>query len=493
MAYAPAYVKVQIAGLASKGSVRAVSAVEPSRPSSPTPSRATTGAAEALAAPEDTLAPEEPILTIDRSLGAEYAPSQRFRTFSSLIEVPAFRWYMLSMTANWSGMQMQQVVRGLLAYQITDSFSALGGVALANAIPRLFLALVGGVLADRASRRLVLQGGQTVSAILTVATATLIFTDRLRIEHLYITAALQGVAMSFSMPARQAMIPDIVGEARLTNAIGLNASGMNTMRLFAPATAGLLIALVGFGWVYVLMAVLFSMAVVGMFKVPKTSGMASGTAVPAGRRGRGAGTRGGFTAMMEGFRYLGRNPTLRMLLIVHLFVVVLALTFQRLAPGFVSEVLSDNEDQAAWRLGVLLTVMGGGALLGSLVIASMPNKGRGRLMLWSIAVFGLGLMAFAISQNFWVSLPIAFVLGIGQSGRQSLSQILIQTHTENEYRGRISSIMMMEMGLESFGTFAIALVAAAFGAQFAFGSVAVALILVAILVAAFLPSYRRLD
>ena len=92
-----------------------------------------------------------------------------------------------------------------------------------------------------------------------------------------------------------------------------------------------------------------------------------------------------------------------------------------------------------------------------------------------------------------MSLPIAFLLGIGQSGRQSLSQILIQTHTENEYRGRISSIMMMEMGLESFGTFAIALVAAAFGAQVAFGTVGFALILVAVVVALSLPTYRRLD
>jgi len=436
---------------------------------------------------------DEPTITIDRSIASTYARKRRFRTFDALIEVPAFRWYMLSMMGNWSAMQMQQVVRGLLAYQITGSFTALAGVALANAIPRLFLALVGGVLADRASRRVVLQVGQSVSAILTIAVAALIFSDQLRVEHLYIAAALQGVAMSFSMPARQAMIPDIVGEDRMTNAMGLNASGMNTMRLFAPATAGFLIALIGFGWVYVLMAVLFTLAVVGMFKVHPARGTRPAAAAGTVRTGRGAGTRGGFAAMVEGFRYLGRNRILRILLIVHLFVVVLSLTFQRLAPGFVSEVLAVGEEQAAWRLGVILTVMGGGALVGSLAIASLPNRNRGRMLIGSVAVFGVALLAFAISQNFWVSLPIAFVLGVGQAGRQSLSQILIQTHTENEYRGRISSIMMMEMGLESFGTFAIALVAAAFGAQVAFGSVAVALLLVAFVVATFVPTYRRLD
>lgn len=470
-----------------------MSAAEQPRPSSPEDARSE---AALLTRAPDADTETTSTVTADRSIRSEYTSTRRFRTFDTLIEVPAFRWYLLSMMGNWSGMQMQQVVRGLLAYEITGSFAALGGVALANALPRLFLALVGGVLADRASRRLVLQVGQAASALITAAMAVLLFADQLRIEHLYIAAVLQGVAMSFSMPARQAMIPDIVGEARLTNAIGLNASGMNTMRLLAPATAGFVVAFVGYGWAYVLMAVLFSSAVLGMFRVPKGRAAVS-TAAPsnasAARGHRGGGTRGGVKDMVEGFRYLGRNPVLRMLLIVHLFVVVLTLTFQRLAPGFVSEVLAEGESQAAWRLGVILTVMGGGALLGSLVIASLPNRGRGRLLIGSIAIFGITLLAFAISESFWVSIGIVFILGIGQAGRQSLSQILIQSHTENEYRGRISSIMMMEMGLESFGTFAIALVAAAFGAQVAFGGVGIALLVLSLVVFLTLPAYRRLQ
>ncbi|MGE3960375.1 MAG: MFS transporter [Dehalococcoidia bacterium] len=432
--------------------------------------------------------------TVDRSISAEYTSSRRFRTFDSLIEVPAFRWYLLSMMGNWSAMQMQQVVRGSLAYEITGSFTALGGVAIANALPRLFLALVGGVLADRASRRLVLQAGQLASAVFTAAIAVLLFTDQLRIEHLYVAAALQGAAMSFSMPARQAMIPDIVGEERLTNAIGLNASGMNTMRLLAPATAGILVAYFDYAWGYALMTALFTLAVIGMFRVPKQpTARAASTSSPILRAGHGHRSRGGLKEMNEGFKYLGRNPTLRMLLAVHLFVVILTLTFQRLAPGFVAEVLASDEQQARWRLGVVLTFMGAGALIGSLAIASLPNRKRGRLLIGSIALFGVALLAFAVSQSFWISLGIVFILGIGQAGRQSLSQILIQSHTENAYRGRISSIMMMEMGFESLGTFVIALVAGAFGAQVAFGSVAVALLLLALVVTLFLPAYRRLD
>lgn len=424
--------------------------------------------------------------------------ARRLRTLDSILDVPAFRWYLLSMLGNWSAMQMQQVVRGYLAYDMTGSYAALGAVALANSVPRLLLALSGGVIADRASRRYVMQAGQAFSALLTAAVAVLLFADLLTVTHLIITAALQGVSMSFTMPARQAMIPEIVGPERLTNAIGLNASGMNTMRLLAPALAGVLLAVVGGAWVYTLMAALYVAAVVAMFRVPTKpvappmhDGAPRMEAAP--RPVRTGSSRGGLRDIGEAFAYLRHQPVLTMLLVVHLFVVLFSMPYQRLLPGFVADVLANNDAEAAWKFGVLLTFTGLGALMGSLFVASLPNRRRGRLLIASIALFAVALLAFAASVNFWLSIGIVIVLGIGQAGRQSLSQILIQTHVEDAYRGRISSIMMMEMGLESFGTFAIALIAVAFGIQWAFGFVALALLAVAVVVALLLPSYRRLE
>lgn len=433
-------------------------------------------------------AANDPLSTAEPDVEPGLPPTRRFRTFDAVLDVPAFRWYLLSMMANWSGMQMQNFARGYLAYQITGSFAALGGIALANAIPRLLLALSGGVIADRASRRYVLQAGQFASFAITAWLAALLFAGRLTFNDLLIASVLQGIAMAFTMPARQAMIPQIVGPERLTNAFGLNATAMNGTRLLMPALAGVLVAVVGASWVFALMAAMFLLAFLAMFRVPKEPPAAAGAARP-----RGGGGRSGVGDIVEAFRYLRHQRVLATLLGVHLFVVLLTMPYQRLLPGFVDEVLATNESESAFILGLLLAVTGGGALIGSLVVASLPDRRRGLLLVGSMTMFALALLAFAWSGNVWLSVGIVLVLGFGQAGRQSLNQILIQTHVDDAYRGRISSIMMMEMGLESFGTFGFALFAAAFGGAWAFTLVAVGLVVVAAVIVFFLPSYRRLE
>jgi MFS family permease len=430
----------------------------------------------------------------------EPGPERRLRTFDALIEVPAFRWFMVAMLGNWGSLQMQQVVRGFLVYYLTDSYAALGGMALANSAPRLVLALFGGVVADRMPKRLVIQAGQAFNAMLTLSIATLLVFDVLRFEHLVISAVLQGISNSFTQPARQALIPEIVGLARLTNAVALNVSGMNTMRLVGPTIAGFMLAVAGFEWVYFLMTGLYVLAVIALLRVPRrpvegyeaTTGSWKGGAA----RGGGATSKGGRSGLgdiADALRYLRGQRTLAMLLIVHLCIVLFSMPFQRLLPGFVDEVLSSSETQTGLRLGFLYTATGVGALAGSLVIASMPGRRRGKLLLYGTALTGVMLLAFTRSEVFWVSVPIIVVMGVGQASRQTLSQVLIQTHVTNEYRGRISSIMMMEMGLTSFGTFGFGVLASEIGIRQALGIAGVALVVVAAVVYAFVPRYRDLD
>ena len=413
-----------------------------------------------------TLAPEpEPHL-----------PERRFRTFDSLIDVPVFRWYMLSQVGNQGAQLMQMVVRGFLAYTLTNSFAALGFVELAAAVPRVFLALYGGVVADRASRRVIIQVGQALNAALALVLATLLFAGLLRFEHLVISATVQGVMNSFVMPARQSMIPEIVGPQRLMNAFALNALGMNILRLGAPALAGGLIAAVGAGWVYLMMAGLFLFGMVALFRVPTTTAamraIAKGTSVDGAHAASHSGTREIFDAL----RYLRGQRVLVILLILHCVIGILALPYQRLMPGFVDTVLSGgNHDQTATIMGALLSFTAIGALFGSLLIASLPSRSRGKLLIGSLVIFGVGLFAFSASTTFWLSASIVIVLGIGQAGRQSLVNILIQSHVSNEYRGRVSSILVLEDGIESFGIFLIALLAEAVGPQLALGIVAISL------------------
>jgi len=421
-----------------------------------------------VADPSETSTPQT---TAAQELGAS---TRRFRTFDSIFDVPAFRWYLVSMAGHWSALQMQQVARSFLAYYITGSFAALGVIELANTIPRLFLALYGGVVADRASRRVILQAGQMINAFLAAGVAALLFLDALRIEHLVLAALGQGILNSFVQPARQAMIPEIVGPARLTNAFALNVFTLNVLRLGAPALAGVMLAVVSAGWVFAVMVVLNVLSVVFLFPIPKlnaasraTLGAAAGVAAAVRQRR----DRMGFGAMKEGFAYLNRTRLILWLIAIHGTTQMLTLPYQRLLPGFIDEVLANSQDQTAVYTGVLLSLTAVGALVGSLLIASLPDRKRGMLLVYSLAVFGVSLVALSVSNVLWISAGIVLVLGVGQSMRQSIANILIQSRVDDVYRGRVSSIMLMDDGLESLGIFAVALTADFAGAEWAFGSV----------------------
>jgi MFS family permease len=442
--------------------------------------------------------------------GQDLAPAEgpvegrrRFRTFDSLIDVPAYRWYMGSMMGNWSAMQMQQVARGYLAYQVTGSFAALGLVELANTWPRLFLALYGGVLADRASRRVIIQIGQAAQALNAGIIAVLLFTGELQFFHLILASFAQGVFNSFVLPARQAMIPEIVGPERLMNAFALNVFALNTMRLVAPAFAGAVIAFLmdrtggdtffSVGVVFAMMACFQVVAVVGLFPVPRTNArtrlaLQGDVAVAVAE----ANDRVGLRDIKEAFGYLNRERVIVWLMVIHSSTAMLGIVYQRLLPGFVETVLGATEDRSAAVMGSLLTVTAFGALLGSLLIASLPPRHRGKILAFSLALFGSTLILFASSTVFWISAVIVFALGIGQSIRQSIANILIQSRVEERFRGRVSAIMLLDDGLESLGVFGIAIAADALGAQWALAAVGCIMIAYAVAIWA-KRSIRELD
>ena len=427
------------------------------------------------------------------------------RTFDSL-QVPAFRWFMLAMLGQFNAMNMQMLVRGYLVFELTGSFAALGAMSLANAVPMLVFSLAGGVLADRAPRKLVLAAGQLANAGLAAVIAVLLFTDLLRFEHLIASAVLQGFVWSMMMPARQAMIPEIVGEERLMNAVSLNVAGMNFMRLVAPGVGGLMIAVLGGAdWVYVVIASSFLLATVALMPIqlqPAAAGSGrSGSSAPAtrgggggfgggGSSGGGGGIGGGSVRdLVDGLRYVRRNRTVLTLLVVNLVIVLFSMPYMMLLPGFVAEVLGGGAGQ----LGLLMTVSGVGALAGSLVIASMPARNRGKILLLSSVVLGVALVAFSASQWLWLTALIMVVIGVAQTGRMSISNVLLQAYVENEYRGRVMSIYMMEFGIVSFGVFFVGILASIVGGSYAIGGTAVALIIVSVGVLLFVPRLRNLD
>ncbi len=140
-----------------------------------------------------------------------------------------------------------------------------------------------------------------------------------------------------------------------------------------------------------------------------------------------------------------------------------------------------------------MSVSGIGAITGSITLASMTNKKRGFMLLASSLILGLALIGFSFSSSWYLSLALIIFVGLGQTGRMALSNTLLQYYVEDEYRGRVMSILMMEFGLTSLGTFGAAILAEAIGVQWAVGGFAMVLVFLSILALAFVPRIRRLD
>jgi MFS family permease len=413
------------------------------------------------------------------------------------------------MMAQMGAMNMQMVSRAWLVYELTDDTKWLGGMALANAVPMLFFALFGGVMADRIQKKAILAVGQGASAVIALVIAVAVIVDVISLERqagvwfLIAASVAQGIVMGLMMPSRQAIIPELVGSARLMNAVALNTAGMNINRLMAPAVAGLLIALVGIQTVYLAMTGLY---VIGLVLVSRLK--ATGTI----SLGRG----GALADMLEGLRYVRGNTMARDLLILTLMGVLLSMPYMFLMPVFAKDVQIVGPGEYSWltsipllgalladvpglltessfRLGLLMSVSGIGALVGSLWIASMSNRNRGNAYIWSVAVLGVFLALYSVVTVFALGLLMIIGVGFGQSARMALSNGLVQDSVDDEHRGRVMSIYMMEFGFSSFSTFAVSALADVTGVQWAVGGTALFLIPLALYYYAFNSNVRRLQ
>lgn len=425
------------------------------------------------------------------------------RTFEAL-NSRSFRWFFVAMLAQFSSMHMQMLVNPWLVFDITGSYARVGAIALASAIPGLILGFPGGVVADRAPKKIVVQIGQTVNAVGTLGIAVLLTLDMLTFTHLMLVSALQGGVFAIMGPARQAMIPEIVGPRRLSNAIGLNMAGLNVTRMGVPALGGFLIVIIGPAGVYYLMGILILIAVAGLIPVTKhvmtaedieearVLAAAAGTdeaprMLPVGGHGGGSGARG-LSDIRDGIRYMRGDPVVLALLWINFYIVLMSMPYMQMLAGFVKEVLHGGPEQ----IGFLISATGIGALAGSLVVASMPNRGRGKVFLVSALILGVALVGFVISTSLWLTAVIMLAVGFGQAGRMSLGSILIMSYTNAEFQGRVMSVYMMEFSLVSFGTFAVGILAEMVGIQWAIGSTAAALVIVSIYGLLLMPRVRDL-
>jgi MFS family permease len=405
------------------------------------------------------------------------------RTFESF-KNPVFRLYYGALLGQRASANMQMMTRSLLVYHLTDSAAILGLMSLANALPMLFLALFGGVIADRVQKKYVLLVGQLCSAAISLGIALSLTTGYLSAERagswwiLIAASALQGTVMGLMAPSRQAIVPEIVGEKQLMNAIALNNMAMNTLRLIAPAVAGFLIGdNYNFKVVYFAMTGMYVVAVIFIMLMPRTSRI---TAIRSSV----------FAEIWEGLRYVRSRTTILLLLGFILIVIFLSRPYMVLMPIFTEKILMVGPTG----YGILLSISGAGAILGALVLASLPNRRRGILLLLGCLVLGSALIGFSFSTSWPLSIILIVVVGLGQAARMTLGNTLVQYYVDDDYRGRVMSIYTMNFGFTSLGTFVAGLMAdTAIGVEWTVGGFAMVLVVVTLMVAVFLPRIRNLQ
>lgn len=347
---------------------------------------------------------------------------------------------------------MDQVSRGWLMYQLTGSALELGMVTAARGLPLLVFGIIAGAVADRSGRKLQLIVAQLTNAAVNLALATLVLTHHVQPWHVYATALLAGTVQAFQQPARQTLVSDIVGNKHLLNALALNSAALNGARAIGPAIGGILIAAVGVDGSYYAQAALYLMATVWTFQM----------AVPGRSPESAEARREPFvTSVKNGLVYVGRNRTIRTLLIIALGPMFLTMPYTSMMPIFALDVLHGG----ARLQGLLLTCVGIGALAGALYVASVVRRsGYTWVVVAGAIAFSAGVLGFSLSRWVPISVPLLLATGVFSVTYQTQDQTLAQILAPRHLRGRVMSIYLLNRGLVPMGSLLAGVLASLMGA-----------------------------
>ncbi|MEM9036602.1 MAG: MFS transporter [Actinomycetota bacterium] len=360
------------------------------------------------------------------------------RTFASL-ELPDYRRLWFAGALAFAAMPMQAIARGFVAFQLTGTNSSLGLVFLGMGLPMLVCTPLGGVAADRLPKRMVLLLANGVLALSAGAIATALITDSLEFWMLVVSAAFQGAAFAFIAPTRLAFSAELVGRDRLVNAVLLAQISMNATRVIGPGLAGALIGIATIGpeGVYVILTVILVAAVVLTSRLPA---------------GEPKGDHSDTTPLDDlqaGIRYVRAHPEIGRPAVLALLVVAVAFPYVSFLPSLVDDVLGGGP---GW-LGALSSAGAVGAVVVSLRIAGRRD---GTITDVQLAVAGLafggGVILLGVAPGLWLALGAAFAAGAGNAAFQSLSNSLVLLRADEEFHGRMQSLLML--GFSAFGIFA---------------------------------------
>ncbi|WP_267935135.1 MFS transporter [Saccharothrix sp. S26] len=349
--------------------------------------------------------------------------------FGSL-RVRNYRLYASGQVVSLVGLWMQRVAQDWLVLELSDgSPVALGIAAALQFAPTLLLSLWAGVLADRMDKRKLLLVLETGLGLCALTLGLLDVTGVVQLWHVYLLCLLLGAVSAVETPVRQSFVVEMVGRDQLTNAVALNAMTFNLARMVGPAVAGVMIIVVGTGWVFLINAVSFVGVLAGLLLM-RASELHRGDPVP---REKGQ--------LREGLRYVRKRPDLVILLFLVFFISTFGLNFYVTLAVLARNTFGGDADA----YGLLSTMLAVGTLAGATLAAKRSANGKPRLRLLIIGALAFGVLEIVagIMPSIWLTCAALIPLGIAMMTFTTTANATVQLAVSPAMRGRVMGLYML--------------------------------------------------
>ena len=323
----------------------------------------------------------------------------------------------------------------VLAELTPHNATAVGIVMALQFGPSMVLLPLTGFAADHFDRRKLLLFTQSAQALLALGLGLLTVSGAVQLWHVYVFALLLGCVTAFDAPARQTFVAELVSDALLSNAVALNSTSFNAARMIGPAIAGLLIASIGTGWVFLINAASF-VAVIAALALLRVEELH--------RKDRAARKPG---SLLDGFRYVRERPELRTVL----WMLFLVMTFGINFPVFVSAMAVNVFHAGSHEFGILTSMLAIGSVSGALFAARRETP-RASLLLGASVVFGTTLAVAALMPTYVLFGTMLILVGGAAQTFNTTANSTVQLWTEPAMRGRVMAIYMaIAMGCTPLG------------------------------------------
>ncbi|QAY72397.1 MFS transporter [Agromyces protaetiae] len=378
--------------------------------------------------------------------------------FRSLSRYNYRLWFAGALVSNIGGWMQSTTQDWVVLTELTHNNATAVGVTMALQFgPQLALVPLTGAVIDRFDRRKVLLVTQTVLMLLAVGLGLLLLGGHAELWHVYGFALALGIANAFDAPARQTFVSDVVQGADAANAIALNAASFNAARMIGPATAGLLIVLVGSGWVFLINAATFLAMLAAILLLRKDE-------LAARPRTRRPGN-----ALAQGFRYVRSRGDLTVVFLIVFLMGAFGMNF----PIF-NSTMAVMFGEGAGEYGVVSSILAIGSLTGAL-LAARRERARLRIVLGGAALFGAAALIASVMPTYGTFAASTILIGFSSVTLLTTANGFVQTTTPDDVRGRVMAIYTaVLMGSTLVGAPVVGWVADAMNARAGLGVASVA-------------------